>query len=72
MGFVTCITNCVNCHNPFGCNPNLVPSIRVNGVREAVCRNCIETANVQRKEMGMEPFEIRDGAYEAADENEVF
>jgi hypothetical protein len=64
MGYMLCYGCCVNCHQPFSFNPERVPSVRVQGVREPVCRNCIEHANRIRKERGLEEFSIMPGAYE--------
>ena len=42
---------CVSCGIAFGYNPNRVPSIRIEGVRQAVCKNCIEAENIRRKSL---------------------
>ena len=65
MGYMMLIAECINCGRTMTCNPGRVPSIRVNGVREPVCRKCIEEANPQRIAKGLEPFVIPEGAYEA-------
>jgi len=71
MGYAICFAPCCACKRPFGFNPNKVPSIRVNGVKEPVCRTCIELANPQRKAMGLPEFAINPDAYEPVDENEL-
>jgi hypothetical protein len=52
-------------------NPHKVPSIRHNGFREPVCRECIEHANPIRVKNGLEPFKIDPQAYEPIDEHEL-
>jgi len=71
VGYVFVIGNCINCKRQFTFSPSKVPSIRVNGIREPVCKTCILQANILRKEKGMDPFSITEGAYEADNENEV-
>lgn len=71
MGFVTCFGPCIVCGIPFAFNPVKVPSVRVNGVREPICRGCVELANPVRKEKGLPEIQILPGAYDAADESEV-
>ena len=72
MGFASCLGTCFGCGGLFHFNPNIVPSIRVKGVKEPVCESCVKRANPEREKNGLEPIVIREGAYEAADESEVF
>jgi hypothetical protein len=56
---------CVSCERPISFNPELVPSLRVNGEREPVCRGCFKLWNeVHRVSKGLEPVKLRPGAYE--------
>lgn len=71
MGYFMVIGSCIVCKHTMAFNPNRVPSIRIKGVREPVCRRCIELANPQRKALGLEEFVIHPDAYEPADENEL-
>ena len=71
MGYAVCFSNCIGCGRMFGFNPLRVPSLPVNGVREPVCRDCIETANVKRSELGLDLHVIRPDAYEPIDEREL-
>jgi len=64
MSFMSLICACINCGTMFTCNPETVPSIRVNGEREAVCRSCVEKANAERAKRGLPPFTILPGAYD--------
>lgn len=63
-GYMFAIGHCVRCDQRFTFNPDLVPSIRVNGEREPVCKNCIAWANTQRAANGLPLLEIMPGAYE--------
>lgn len=65
MGWVFLTADCIACGRTFTCSPSKVPSVRVEGKREPVCRPCVESANRIRKENGMELFTILPGAYEA-------
>lgn len=71
MGYVFAFSDCANCGNPFSYNPNLVPSVRVKGIREPICRNCVEVANPIREKKGLEPIKVLPGAYEACPEDEL-
>jgi hypothetical protein len=65
---------CFGCGKYFSFNPELVPSIRVNskgkpdprGVREPICRTCVERVNPKRIANGLPPIVIPEGAYEVA------
>jgi hypothetical protein len=69
MAFMQCISPCLVCRNAFSYNPELVPSLRVNGVRQPICRDCIELANKMRVERGLNPHPVLPGAYEAQEVN---
>jgi hypothetical protein len=72
MGYVFMVAGCYVCGKLFSFNPMKVPSMRdKSGVRQAVCRKCVESANEMRREKGLEPFSIADGAYEPCDESEI-
>lgn len=71
MGYVTCFGNCAVCHVPFSFNPNLVPSVRIEGVREPICQVCIDRANPLRVARGLAPIVVLAGAYEAMPESEI-
>lgn len=55
--------HCINCGYLFSFNPELVPSIRVKGEREPVCKDCITRANEARKLAGHSLFWIHPDAY---------
>ncbi len=69
MSYSIVIGNCCSCRKLFGFNPNYVPSVRVKGEREPLCRECIEDANPKRKDLGLPEIEIHPEAYEPQLEN---
>ncbi len=71
MAYVFMMGNCIACNNPFSFNPMKVPSLRVNGVREPLCKECVAEANRLRVERGDKPVVIHPDAYDPCDENEV-
>ena len=72
MAYVLCTSECYGCKRIFSYNPIRVPSIRIKGVREPVCRDCVESViNPQRAKDGLEPFVPAPDAYEACDESEL-
>lgn len=71
MGVYYCVGCCVVCRKNFMFNPHRVPSIRIDGVRREVCRDCFDVANAKRKKLGVEPHKILAGAYEPAEEGEL-
>jgi hypothetical protein len=70
MGFVSVLGDCYVCRKPFTFHPHKVPSTRVNGVREPICRECIEMVNEKRKAIGSPLIEVLPGAYDPADESD--
>jgi hypothetical protein len=56
---------------PFMFNPNLVPSLRVEGVRQPICEECVERANPERIKRGLEPITVLPGAYDPVDVSEL-
>jgi hypothetical protein len=71
MGYVMAMGACVGCGRVFNFNPNAVPSVPVNGVREPICRDCVERANPIRIKNGLEPISIRPDAYEPVQESAI-
>lgn len=71
MGYVIMHGECIACRQLFGFNPNLVPSIPINGVRQPICRTCVDIANPRRIENGLPPIDVLPGAYEPCDEAEL-
>lgn len=62
---------CIGCQRIFSYNPLRVPSVRVNGMREPICRACVERANPQRIANGLEPIVPFPDAYEPVDDSEL-
>jgi hypothetical protein len=71
MGVYQAFGPCVLCGVPFFFHPNKVPSLRLHGVREPVCRSCFDRANALRESKGLPPFTMIAGAYDPADESEL-
>lgn len=69
--FVAVMAHCIGCGRPFAFNPVRVPSMRVNGVREPICRECVTRINRNKVKRGEEPFAIAPDAYEAVSEDEL-
>lgn len=66
------IGKCYGCGRMFTFNPIRVPSVRdERGVRQPICRACIEYVNQERKKIGKEPFTIPPDAYEPVREEEL-
>jgi len=62
------IGHCVACETQLTFNPDRVPSLRVNGVREPLCRGChAEWNKIHRP--GQEPLAIHEDAYEPQEVN---
>jgi hypothetical protein len=56
----------------FSYNPMRVPSIRdLNGVRQPVCRDCVEQVNPMRQKNGLAPIVPAEDAYEPISEEEM-
>jgi len=64
MGFYFALGRCVLCGQPFTFNPVRVPSLVVNGVREPVCKSCVDHVNSKRKAQGLAEIVPLPGAYE--------
>jgi len=71
MGYALAMSPCFCCKRVFGYNPNHVPSLRVSGVRQPICKPCIEQANPLRKQRGLPELVPHPNAYEAVDEDEI-
>lgn len=69
MGYMLAMGRCYSCGQLFSFAPDLVPSIRDrDGVKQPICRACIEYANPERIKRGLAPIEILPGAYEPEEE----
>ena len=71
-GYCFVIGSCVACGVPLNFNPNRVPSIRVNGEREPLCRGCFAQWNtIHRTSKGLEPIALDPQAYSPEPEEAV-
>lgn len=70
-GYVFATGRCFGCSSFFTFNPHKVPSVRHQGEREPICRQCVELVNPRRVANGLDPIEIKSGAYEAMPEREL-
>lgn len=70
MGVVQAYSACCGCGRPFFYNPVRVPSVRINGLREPVCPDCLSRFNQRRAAAGLEPVVPAADAYTAAEESE--
>jgi len=70
-GYVFATSACYGCKTLFCYHPNLVPSVRVDGVREPICLSCVERANPQRIKNGLDPIHVLPGAYDSCEEGEL-
>jgi len=76
MGYALFHSKCFGCDRLMSYNPMTVPSIRATngmpdpgGVREPICQECVDKANVVRAENGLPEIIVRPGAYEAIEES---
>ena len=63
MGYVFALGRCISCGRHFTFHPERVPSLVVNGVREPVCRACVERVNPIRRANGLPEIVPLPGAY---------
>jgi hypothetical protein len=71
MGYALAMGTCFACHKPFAFNPVRVPSLRINGVREPICQECVDKANPLRIANGLPPIVPAPDAYDACEEGEL-
>ena len=72
MGYAFVIGDCFVCKRTFTFNPMKVPSLKdKEGVRQPICKSCIEMANKLKVEKGVEPFVIPVDAYTVCNEAEL-
>jgi len=71
-GYCLMIGSCYGCGAPLQFNPNKVPSIRVNGEKQPLCRACFDRWNqIHRVSQGLEPIPLDPQAYEPEPEENV-
>lgn len=70
-GFVTGQGACCACGTPIVFNPHRVPSIRINGEKEPLCRSCFAQWNeIHRISKGLDPVPLDPEAYDPAQEGD--
>jgi len=71
-GYVFVLGQCYSCGQRFTFNPVRVPSVRdEKGVKQPLCRACVNFVNSERKKKGLPPFTIPPDAYEPIREEEL-
>lgn len=65
MGVMFVIAPCVGCQRLFSFSAERVPSVIVDGVRQPICRSCVDVANPVRVENGLDPIVPLPGAYDS-------
>ena len=59
-------TTCINCRCQVTVNPDVCPSLRINGERQPLCRACFDGWNqIHRIANGLDPVELHPYAYGA-------
>lgn len=64
MGYMSAISECVRCRRVFEFNPDLVPSIAIDGIRRPICQQCVDWVNPKRRANGLPEIVPHPGAYE--------
>lgn len=72
MGYVAAFAPCVGCGNLFSFNPVKVPSISIDGgPKQPICAGCVARVNPMREKNGLPIIVPLDGAYDAAEAEEL-
>ena len=71
MGYVIVMGFCFGCKRAISYNPHKVPSITVEGRREAICQQCAEIVQENQVEAGLPVQDIAVDAYAAIREDEL-
>jgi hypothetical protein len=71
MGYAFVHSACYGCGRLISYNPHRVPSIRVEGKREPLCRDCVDKVNKGRIKNGLEPKPVHPDAYSPIPEEEL-
>jgi hypothetical protein len=70
-GYLFALSPCYNCGRPFTYNPHRVPSIPIKGLRQPICRRCVDLANPIRLANGVPAIVPLPDAYEPIPEGEL-
>lgn len=71
MGYAFVMGTCFGCYRRISYNPNKVPSIWVDGERQAICRNCASIVQRNQRRDGLKVTLIHPQAYEPVRESEL-
>lgn len=72
-GYAFVLGECYGCGRTFTFNPVKVPSTRdARGIKQPLCRACVEYVNRERQKIGQPPFTIPPDAYEPVKEEELW
>lgn len=63
LPYAICMGPCFGCGRMFTFHPDKVPSIEVEGVKQPICRACVERVNPVREEHGLAPIVPLPNAY---------
>lgn len=63
LPYAICLGPCFGCGSLFAFHPDKVPSIERNGVKQPICRTCINRINPIRERNGLEPVVPLPNAY---------
>jgi len=66
MEYILCLGPCIGCGTLFTFNPERVPSIRIDGVRQPICRACFERRQAHRRANNLPVETLLPGAYDPA------
>jgi len=71
MGYLVAMGICVVCRTPFTFNPHCVPSLRVKGVRQPICKHCHDWAQAFQNMVLGHPIwpPVLPNAYDVVDES---
>lgn len=64
MAWMQVIGNCIGCGVLFSFNAHHVPSIPIEGVREPLCRDCVNRLNRELIDRGRDPIWVHPDAWE--------
>lgn len=69
-GYVLAYGDCISCDTPMHFNPHYVPSIRVQGKKEPLCRGCFTQWNrIHRTAKGLPQVALHPLAYKPGRED---
>lgn len=72
MGYAVVMSPCYSCGRVMSYHPHKVPSIRDGqGVRQPVCKECIDKGNPIRESKGLSPITYSEDAYSYCSEEEL-